>query len=124
MSQYFSGKSETNQLINCRNFRDLKPHNILIDQEGHIKLADFGSCIKVDSNGKVKSNVSVGTPDYISPEVLSAQEGKGTTYGVECDWWAVGVVLFEILCGDPPFYAESLAETYANIQRHKVSSLI
>ena len=51
--------------------RDVKPENVLIDKHGHIKIADFGTCMKMDSKGKVHSSTAVGTPDYISPEVLS-----------------------------------------------------
>ncbi|XP_066019046.1 rho-associated protein kinase 1-like [Pocillopora verrucosa] len=100
--------------------RDVKPKNMLLDEQGHLKLSGFGTCLRMDKDGMVRSDTVVGTPDYISPEVLASQDGGGY-HGRECDWWGVGVSLYELLIGDTPFDADSIVETHGKIMDHKNS---
>ncbi|KAG6558086.1 hypothetical protein Mapa_000267 [Marchantia paleacea] len=85
--------------------RDLKPENILIDLEGHVKLTDFGLAKEIDDSKK--SNSLCGTVEYMSPEII---EGKG--HGKAADWWSVGVLLYEMLTGRPPFLHEKGGNRY------------
>jgi serine/threonine protein kinase len=90
-------------------YRDLKPENILVDYVGHIALCDFGLC-KLDMKDEDKTNTFCGTPEYLAPELL---HGQGYTKAV--DWWTLGVLLYEMLTGLPPFYDENTNEMYRKI---------
>jgi len=80
-------------------YRDLKPDNILVDKDGHIKLADFGfSATKVGES--YMSTDFVGTPAYLAPDVL-----QNIPYGKPVDWYCLGVILYEFLHSQPPFLA-------------------
>jgi len=83
--------------------RDLKPENVLLDAAGHVKVTDFGLAkagLAHDEGGRA-ANSFIGTVEYMAPEVVS---GRG--HGKAVDWWSVGILLYEMLCGVPPFRAK------------------
>ncbi|XP_050353894.1 protein kinase C isoform X5 [Nymphalis io] len=90
-------------------YRDLKLDNILLDSEGHCKLADFGMCKEGILDGATTTTFC-GTPDYIAPEILQELE-----YGPSVDWWALGVLLYEMLAGQPPFEADNEDDLFESI---------
>ncbi|MFH4977393.1 hypothetical protein AB6A40_004102 [Gnathostoma spinigerum] len=84
----------------CIVYRDMKLENLLLDKDGHVKIADFGLC-KEDISFGDRTRTFCGTPEYLAPEVLEDND-----YGRSVDWWGVGVVMYEMMCGRLPFYSK------------------
>lgn len=104
--------------------RDLKPENILLGTKGHLKLVDLGSALWLGddepeakrSAGKKRAAL-VGTADYVAPEVLNDRDGTTLGYGV--DLWAFGVILYQMLVGEPPFRGLSEYLTFQNVLKNE-----
>uniref|UniRef100_A0A8C7C483 protein kinase C n=1 Tax=Neovison vison TaxID=452646 RepID=A0A8C7C483_NEOVI len=90
--------------------QDLKLDNVMLDQDGHIKIADFGMC-KENIVGDKQASTFCGTPDYIAPEIL-----QGLKYSFSVDWWSFGVLLYEMLIGQSPFHGDDEDELFESIR--------
>ncbi len=97
-------------------YRDLKQENLLLDEHGYLKVIDFGFAKILDRRGD-RTFTFCGTPDYIAPEIIA-----NTGHGKAADWWALGILLFELLAGKSPFaVGDDPMDTYANICENPVS---
>ena len=96
-------------------YRDLKLDNLLLDAEGHIKVADFGLCKDKMWYGE-RTGTFCGTPEFIAPEILQEND-----YTRSVDWWALGVLIYEMLIGQPPYAGDEEEEIFLSILRDTVT---
>jgi serum/glucocorticoid-regulated kinase 2 len=95
-------------------YRDLRLENILIDENGYIKIAEFGIAKKLKDNERTFT--FCGAPEYISPEII-----LGVGHNKSTDWWSLGIAIYEMLFGIPPFYVENTQRMYELICNAEVS---
>ena len=95
-------------------YRDLKPENILLDEDGYIKLCDFGSSVIIRGTEKVKN--FAGSPEYASPEIITY-----SGHNFMCDWWSLGILIYELLYGNTPFFNMDKTRMYDLINTGAIS---
>ena len=96
--------------------RDLKLSNLFLSENMELKIGDFGLATKLDFEGEKKRTVC-GTPNYIAPEILDGKFG----YSFEVDIWSLGVIIYTLIIGKPPFETDNVKETYKKIKLNKYS---
>jgi serine/threonine protein kinase len=96
-------------------YRDLKPENVLLDAQGHIRLTDFGLSKEGISSSSSGANSFCGTPEYLAPEILNRQG-----HGRAVDWWSLGALLYEMLTGLPPFYCQDRERLFEKIRKSEL----
>lgn len=94
-------------------YRDIKPENMVIHKDGHVMLTDFGLAKHIEKGQKSYS--FCGTPEYICPEIINSDG-----HNQMVDWWAFGILVFEMLCGFPPFRSDKPEVTYKMIKDAKI----
>lgn len=96
-------------------YRDLKLDNILLSLDGHIKLADYGLC-KAGMNREATTSTFCGTPEFMAPEIIQEKP-----YTQSVDWWAFGVLLFELLFSQAPFHGRNEQEIFKAILTARIT---
>ena len=96
--------------------RDLKLGNLFLNDKMEIKLGDFGLATKLDFDGEKKRTIC-GTPNYIAPEVLEGKSG----HSYEVDIWSLGVIIYTLIIGKPPFETTDVKTTYRRIKQNSYS---
>jgi serine/threonine protein kinase len=91
-------------------YRDLKPENILLDERGYIKITDLGFAKRL-THADARTFTLCGTPDYLAPEMIN-----GTGHGRGIDWWCLGILIYELVAGQAPFYHRNPLESYKKIK--------